>query len=143
MSFIRDIMSQQVVTIRPDAKLTDAVRTLTEHDLSGAPVVTDKGQVVGFISEPALMDVLFDRDARCDQVSDRMTRDVHVVHPHEPLSVAARMFTMYGVRRLPVVDSGTLVGVVTRRDLLGHSLEHPEPLLEPLVDLIPSLAQFA
>jgi CBS domain-containing protein len=72
-----------------------------------------------------------------------MTRDVHMVQPDESLSVAARMFTMYGVRRLPVVDNGILVGVVTRRDLLGHSLEHPEPLVEPLVELIPSLCQFA
>jgi len=143
MRVIRDVMSQQVVTIRSDAKLTDAVQILTEHDLSGAPVVSAKGQVVGFISEPALMDVLFDREARCAQVSERMTRDVHMVRPDEPLAVAARMFTMYGVRRLPVVDRGTLVGVVTRRDLLGHSLQHPEPLMEPLVELIPSLAQFA
>jgi predicted transcriptional regulator len=91
MRVIRDVMSQQVVTIRSDAKLTDAVQILTEHDLSGAPVVSAKGQVVGFISEPALMDVLFDREARCAKVSERMTRDVHMVRPDEPLAVAARI----------------------------------------------------
>jgi CBS domain-containing protein len=53
------------------------------------------------------------------------------------------MFAMFGVRRLPVVENGRFIGVVTRRDLLAYSLHNPEPLSEPLVELIPALGEYA
>jgi CBS domain-containing protein len=143
MSVIRDIMSKVVVSVRPEATLMDAVKVLTKHHLSGAPVVNKKGQVVGFISEPNLMDVLFDADARMAPVSEFMSREVHVVNSQDPISAAARMFAIYGIRRLPVVENGRFIGVVTRRDLLAYSLQNAEPLTDPLIELIPALGQYA
>ena len=51
MALIRDIMSKVVISIRPEHTLMDAVKVLTKHHISGAPVVTRQGTVVGFISE--------------------------------------------------------------------------------------------
>jgi CBS domain-containing protein len=143
MPIIRDIMSKSIVTIRSDATMIDAVRTLVEHRFSGAPVVSAEGEPVGFLSELELMDVLFDQDVRSAPVSEYMARGVHVVHPDESLASAARVLTLFGIRRLPVVENGTLVGMVTHRDMLSYCLHHPEPLAEPLVELIPALGQFA
>lgn len=143
MPLIRDIMSKIVVSIRPDATLIEAVKILTKHHLSGAPVVSAAGEVIGFISEPNLMDVLFDQDARTQQVSEYMSREVHLVRSNDSVASAATMFAMYGYRRLPVVDGGRLMGVVTRRDLLAHSLISTETFAEPLIELIPALAEFA
>lgn len=143
MLVIRDIMSKVVVTIRPDATMMEAVKILTKHHLSGAPVATPHGELVGFISEPNLMDVLFDEQVRNEPVSRYMTREVHVVHPEDAISTAAAMFSMYGIRRLPVVDEGRVIGVLTRRDLLSYSLINSELLNEPLVELIPSLFEYA
>src|SRR5690242_1902240 len=109
MPDIRDLKSNDVVSDRPDATLTQQVKVLTKHHLSGAPVVSAEGQVVGFISEPNLMDVLFDQDARTQKVSDYMSDEVQMVHIDDSISVAANMFTMYGFRRLPVVDNGRLI----------------------------------
>src|SRR5215510_4652104 len=106
MPLIREIMSKVVVSIRPDATLTDAVKVLTKHHLSGAPVISSEGKVIGFISEPNLMDVLFDQEVRTHKVSDYMSDEAQTVHIDDPISVAANMFTMYGFRRLPVVDNG-------------------------------------
>jgi CBS domain-containing protein len=131
MAVIRDIMSKIVVSVRPEATLMDAVKTLTKHHLSGAPVVTKEGEVIGFISEPNLMEVLFDERARTAPVTKHMSSSVHVLDVEDPLSTAASMFSMYGIRRLPVVANGRFVGVVTRRDLLGYSLQHPELLSDP------------
>lgn len=143
MPVIRDIMSKVVISVRPEATLMDAVKTLTKHHISGAPVVTTQGEVVGFISEPNLMDVLFDTGVRTAPVSEYMSRDVHVVDSQDPVSAAASMLAMYGIRRLPVVESGHFIGVVTRRDLLAYSLHNPEPLGEPLIELIPALGEYA
>lgn len=143
MPVIRDIMSRVVISIRPEATLMSAVKTLTRHHLSGAPVVTPQGEVIGFISEPNLMDVLFDADARRSAVSNYMSRDVHVVDSQDSIGTAAKMLTIYNIRRLPVVENGRFVGVVTRRDLLAYALQHDEPLTEPLLELIPELCEFA
>jgi CBS domain-containing protein len=136
-------MSKVVISVRPEATLMDAVRTLTKHHISGAPVVTQKGEVVGFISEPNLMDVLFDTDVRNAPVSDYMSLDVHVVESQDSISAAARLLAMYNIRRLPVVDNGHFIGVVTRRDLLAHVVHNREPLSEPLFELIPAIGQYA
>jgi CBS domain-containing protein len=143
MPVIRDIMSKVVISVRPDATLMDAVKTLTKHHISGAPVVTKKGEVVGFISEPNLMDVIFDSSVRGASVSDYMTPGVHVVDSQDPIAMAATMLAMYGVRRLPVVENGRFIGVVTRRDLLAYSLHNPEPLSEPILELIPQIGDYS
>jgi CBS domain-containing protein len=143
MPLIRDIMSKIVVSIRPDATLIDAVKVLTKHHLSGAPVVSAAGEVIGFISEPNLMDVLFDQDSRTRKVSDYMSPEVQLLHVNDSIATAATMFAMYGFRRLPVVEDGRLIGVVTRRDLLAHSLVSTETFAEPLMELIPGLAEYA
>jgi CBS domain-containing protein len=138
---IRDIMSKVVISVRPDNTLMDAVKILTKHHISGAPVVTRKGELVGFISESNLMDVLFEQAARKAPVSDYMSPDVHAVDSQDPLATAATMLAMYGLRRVPVVENGRFIGVVTRRDLLAYALHDPEPLSEPILDLIPQLAE--
>ena len=54
--------------------------------------------------------------------------------------VNVELFALYSFRRLPVVEDGKLVGIVTRRDLMNHALRTNEVLTEPLLELIPSLA---
>jgi CBS domain-containing protein len=143
MPLIRDIMSKIVVSIRPDATLINAIKVLTKHHLSGAPVVSAAGKIVGFISEPNLMDVLFDEESRTRKVSDYMAQEVQMVRADDPIATAATMFAMYGIRRLPVIDDERLVGVVTRRDLLAYSLISTDTFVEPLKELIPALAEYA
>jgi CBS domain-containing protein len=140
MGVVRDIMNKRVVGIRPDATLSEAVAILTQQHIGGAPVVTADGAVIGVISELAMIDVVFDSDARDALVKDYMNAEVHTVHPDDPLSRPAQLFALYSFRRLPVVDDGKLVGIVTRRDLMNYALRSNEILTDPLIELIPSLA---
>jgi CBS domain-containing protein len=133
-------MNQRVVSVRPNATLAEAVAILTQQHIGGAPVVTAEGEVVGVISELAMIDVVFDSDAKDALVKDYMTQDVHTVHPNDPLSRPAQLFALYSFRRLPVVEEGRLVGIVTRRDLMNYALRSNELLTDPLIELIPSLA---
>lgn len=140
MRVVRDIMNKRVVGIRPDVTLAEAIHILTQQHIGGAPVVTAEGAVVGVISELAMIDVVFDSDAKNALVKEYMTAQVHTVHPDDPLSRPAQLFALYSFRRLPVVEDGKLVGIVTRRDLMNYALRSNEVLTDPLIELIPSLA---
>jgi CBS domain-containing protein len=137
---IRDIMNDRPVTIPSEATVRQAIETLTRHHIGGAPVVTGAGSIVGIISEQDLIDVVFVESMRDAPVSNYMTPEVHVAHPDDRLSRAVQLFALYSFRRLPVVEDGKLVGVVTRRDLINHALGTNQLLADPLVELIPSLA---
>ena len=143
MTVIRDIMSQPAIAVRPEATLAEAVEILTQHRIGGVPVVAADGTLVGVISEPELIDVVFDAAAKDAPVSQYMTPDVQCVQPGDPLSRAAKLFALHALRRLPVVEDGTLVGMVNCRDLMNHSLRSNELLTEPLLELIPELAQLS
>lgn len=139
MTQVDEIMNRAVVTLQPQTTLADAVKLLTENHLGGAPVVDDQGRVVGMVSELQLLEVVFDRDARQAPVARYMIEDVQFVAPGDSLAYAAQLFALYSFRRLPVVEDGRLVGIVSRRDLMNHALRSGEVLTEPLERLIPEL----
>src|SRR5262245_62075962 len=134
MTTVADIMNPRVITVDPRTTLAAAVDLFTENHVGGAPVVDGRGSVVGMISELQLLDVVFDRGVRNTPVSDYMTTDVEAVAPTDSLGRVAQLFALHAFRRLPVIDRGTLVGIVTRRDLMNHALATGECLTEPLVE---------
>lgn len=140
MTTVRDIMTEQVLTLGAEISLGDAIHALYTRDCGGAPVVTNDGKLCGMISELALLDVLFDATCRDLPVSDFMTTSVRVVSPSDSLEHAAHMFELYGIRRLPVVEGEQVVGIITRRDLIQYVLARGDSLANPLAKLLPGLA---
>jgi CBS domain-containing protein len=143
MTCIDQIMNRQVVTLRPETTVADAVRLFTKHHVGGAPVVDGEGNIVGMVSELQLLDMVFDPTAAEASVASYMTEQVQSVAPQDPLSKAGQLFALFAFRRLPVVDEGRLVGVVSRRDLMNHTLSSGERLDEPLWEFVPDLVEFA
>lgn len=140
MTRVDEIMNRRVVTVAPEMTLAAVVELFTENHIGGAPVVAADGRVIGMISELQLLDVVFDLDARKTPVSAYMSPKVECLLPQDTLSHAAQMFALYSFRRLPVIDEGRLVGIVTRRDLMNFALKTGTRLTEPLVEFIPELA---
>jgi CBS domain-containing protein len=134
-------MNKDVVALRPETTVAEAVQFLTRHHIGGAPVVDDGGNLVGMVSELVLIDVVFEEAVRVAPISKYMTIELQVVQPDEPLMRAAQLFTLYSFRRLPVVENGKLIGIITRRDLMNYSLGTNHMLGDPLIALIPSLAR--
>jgi CBS domain-containing protein len=87
-----------------------------------------------------LIDVVFDEKVASAPISKYMTIEVQVVSPHDSLARAAQLFALYAFRRLPVVDNGKLVGIITRRDLMNYSLQSEQVMQDPLAEMIPLLA---
>jgi len=133
---VRDVMSENVITVQPGASLKDAARLLAEHGISGLPVVAD-GVLLGVLSEG---DVLFkergplglsgvlrlldqygiDGELKLEArtVADAMTVPAVTIEPDRSVAGAAARMLEQRVHRLPVVDDGEIVGIVTRSDLV-------------------------
>jgi CBS domain-containing protein len=144
---ISEIMDPNPVTVAPDASVQDVVAALRKHELPGLPVVDADGQLVGIVTEADM--VLPDdqgdlhiphyvnlfggtvfleplgrfeerlRKAFAASAEDMMTRDPDTVGPDASVREAALLIHESGHNRLPVVEDGRLVGVVTRLDVLG------------------------
>ena len=109
---VREIMTTTVVSVSPGESVDEAARLLTFHGLSGLPVC-DNNHVVGVISEA---DLIGKTGATVGEV---MTSPAVTVDESTGLQAAAELLTQRRIRRLPVIDArGSLVGVVSRRDVL-------------------------
>lgn len=146
MATVGDIMERDPVTVHPEDSVETLLRTLRQHELPGVPVINGGGRCIGIVTESDL--VLRDEEedlrlplhidlfggtiflgpvkrfeerlkkAIAATVEDMMTSDPVTVAPDTELHEAARLIAEHRHNRLPVVEHGRLVGVVTRLDVL-------------------------
>lgn len=118
----KDIMTSDLVTVAPEMTVMDAVGLLLKHKISGAPVMDAKRRLVGIMSELDCVNHISHsamNGVPPKRVEDLMTRDVKTVPPETNLLTLVHHFSHHRYRRLPVVDDeGTLLGQISRRDLL-------------------------
>lgn len=130
----RNFMVTQVVALRPDTDIFDAVNTLMLHHIAGAPVVDDAGRILGFLSEKDCLKPLIDAAYEADPaltVDKCMVRDIKTISEDTDALVIAELFINHPYRRLPVVRNGILVGQVSRRDFLKAVAEWTRPPAKP------------
>ena len=146
MTTVREIMETDVVAVGPDDDVEAAVRLLRTHDLPGVPVVDERRRVVGIVTESDLVIAdeqgdlhlphyieLFGgvvyleplkhfndrlRKVFASKVRDMMSADPVTITAGASVEDAARLIATKRHNRLPVVEDGHLVGVVTRLDVL-------------------------
>ena len=130
--YAKDIMTKQVVITRPDANVADVAKLMNKFRIGGLPVVDD-GKLVGIITERCIMRNVTAMDKL---PSEGLVKQVMIpaplitVSPHEELSAIAQKISTADVTRLPVIDSGKLVGMVTNRDVLKASNEYLDLIIE-------------
>jgi len=123
----RDIMTENVVTISPQASIQEAIETLLNQEFSGLPVADKDGKLVGIVTEFALLGLVYDDRMRGDAVTKYMTTEVLTVDVNDPVSKVADLCLVHRVRRVPVMDQGRLVGLIARRDVLRALYEAKAP----------------
>lgn len=120
-----DIMTTDLLILPRATTVPEAIRALLKKGVTGAPVVDETGKLVGIISELDCMKILattaFHQEAvlRASTVESLMTKDVHTVSREVDLYAIVHKFMQYRIRRLPVLNRGKVVGMVSRRDVLG------------------------
>jgi CBS domain-containing protein len=118
---VQNVMSRDVLILSPTARLIDAARELARRGVTGAPVCTSNGRLVGVLSHADLVSACFDEHTRvrATLVADAMSWPVMTIRADTPLEQAARLMLFEAVHRLIVVGArGEVVGIVTPLDLL-------------------------
>ncbi|MBD2187539.1 CBS domain-containing protein [Pseudanabaena mucicola] len=113
------MMSSPVRTIRPEASIDEAHRILLRYGHSGLSVVNEQDQLVGIISRRDL-DIALHHGFGHAPVKGYMATTVRQICPTTPLTEIQDLMLKWDIGRLPVIDQGNLVGIVTRTDVLRH-----------------------
>jgi CBS domain-containing protein len=143
---VRDVMTTSVVTVDRITPHKEIAALLAEHEVSALPVLMMGRKVAGVVSEADLLTVEEKRAARAkpgvlhhpavrkhdgSTAGELMTSPAITIHPDATIPAAARLMNRHHLKRLPVVDpSGTLIGIVSRRDLLSVFLRPDEDIAE-------------
>jgi len=123
---IADIMATEVVSFSPDTNIHTAIHVLLEKRISGAPVLDDAGALVGVLSKKDCLKIVYSAAYHHDRggpVSDYMSADVQTLDATMEISQAAEHFVASPYRRFPVVRDGSMVGQVSRHDILKALME--------------------
>ena len=116
MHTAQDLMRRHVIAVSPQTSSDDAIDLLIEHEVSGLPVVDKAGRILGIFSE---IDQVQRGDMERRPVEQVMSKRVLSVDVHESWTEVARIFHENSVHRLPVTESGLLVGIIGLRDLIS------------------------
>ena len=129
----RDIMTRPVITFGPGASIRYAAAVLTEHNITAAPVVDEENEIIGIVSEADLIADRFPHDPRSSArrdtgepaepdaartVGEVMTTAVVAMSETADAADLAEMMVTCNVRSIPIVIGSTVIGIVSRRDLL-------------------------
>ena len=118
----KNIMTTDVVTVKLDDTIDQAISLLVEHQISGLPVLDNAGNLVGIITEFDLLELICDSRAEKDKVCHYMATDVCSVGEDDNWVDVADTFRSNRIRRLPVTRDGKLVGIIARHDLM-HAIQ--------------------
>ncbi|MCH7411678.1 CBS domain-containing protein [Belliella sp. DSM 111904] len=120
---VSDHMSTNLVTFHPDDTIDQVLDQLTKRKISGAPVVNEKGDLVGIISEvDCLKEIIKGKYSNTPSfpgtVSEHMSKEVITLSPDMSLFDAAKEFLDKRIRRFPVMKEGRLVGQISLSDVI-------------------------
>lgn len=115
-------MTRGVITIGPDATLVDTIKLLVAKEISGMPVVDADEKVIGIISEKDILNFIFSGNIRNTKVMEAMTKKVVSFSSDTDIDKISLAISENKFRRVPIIDSGKLVGIISRRDIIRYVL---------------------
>lgn len=142
-------MAKKLITLTPDTDMRKAIDIILRKKISGCPVVNDKKQLVGMLSEVDCLKIIVEgpynkEPSRIGTVADFMSTDVKTISSERTILDAAYIFVKQGLRRLPVLDQDELVGQISRSDIL-RAIQKMTPSIKHVPDSwkprIPSISR--
>jgi CBS domain-containing protein len=109
----RDIMTRDVITASPELAVKELAMLLIKNQISGVPVADEHGKIIGLVSEADLI------AKKGKQVQAIMSQQVFSVAEEASVEEIARLMTTHRIKRVPVMNDGKLVGIVSRADIVN------------------------
>jgi CBS domain-containing protein len=120
----RDVMNKDIVSVKKDTPIHEAVNLMVENDISGLPVVKDDMTLTGVLSEKDVVTLFYDnKEAENKTVNDYMTYPAVCFEENEALLDVCDFFARNIFRRVPITSQGKLVGIISVRDILKSILQ--------------------
>lgn len=125
---VRDFMSKELITFKPEQKVMNVVEMLIKHKISGGPVVNDNNELVGIISEGDCLKQIsecryYNMPMEEFTVEQRMIKNVDTIDANMHVLDAANVFLESKHRRFPIIENGKLVGQISQKDILKAALK--------------------
>jgi predicted transcriptional regulator len=115
----KDIMTEEVIRVRPEMPVYDAIELLVENEITGMPVVDDGSNLVGVLSEKDVLAMLYAMEDNTEQtVGDYMSTGVVSLDVNASLIDLCDCLTRNVFRRVLITENGKLAGVVSRSDMI-------------------------
>lgn len=136
---VKELMEQHTASVTPESTYEEAARILYSNDVSGVPVIDSQEKVVGFVSEKDIVRILYpwyrsfyespesytDMEARESKTGEIrntkvevfMKRNILTVSPEDQIMKACSVMLAHDINRLPVVENGKVVGMVSRHSI--------------------------
>ena len=114
----KSIMAQNVISVKEDTPIFEAVEIILENKITGLPVVSDDMRLVGIISEKDVLKLLYDPNTEEGIVADFMTREVTYFDEDDELVLICEKLISSNFRRVPILSEGKLTGIISRHDII-------------------------
>ncbi len=126
MATIADIMTRDLLSVSPDAALSEVAAGMNERQV-GAAVVLEGDVLTGILTERDVLRAVGEGRVEGATIADLMTPHPETIEPSESTDTAATLMIHGGFRHLPVVEEGKVVGIVSIRDLMRVVLDDSAP----------------
>jgi CBS domain-containing protein len=139
MAKAKTVMNTHVISIRQDEDIYEAIRMMALNNITGLPVVDANEALVGIITEKDVLSLLYNLQDRPGAVKDFMTPHVVCFDQEDELDSVVESLRTNHFRRVPILDKGRLVGIISRRDIIGYirNLKHEDQALkDSLLELV-------
>ncbi|WP_412986493.1 CBS domain-containing protein [Pontimicrobium sp. IMCC45349] len=120
---VKDYMTRNLITFKPEQSVEEVIETLIKHKISGGPVVNDKNELIGVISEGDCIKQIsesryYNMPMENSSVEKHMITNVETIDGNLTVFDAANKFLEARRRRFPIVENGVLVGQISQKDVL-------------------------
>ncbi|MEL0455651.1 CBS domain-containing protein [Flavobacteriaceae bacterium SZ-1-7] len=125
---VSDYMTTDLITFRPDQTIESVMQAIIKHRISGGPVVNDKHELVGVISEGDCIKQIsesryYNMPMQDQTIEKHMAKNVETIDGNMNIFDAANKFLNAKRRRFPIVENGKLVGQISQKDVLKAAMQ--------------------
>ncbi len=139
MTKAKAVMNTRVLSVGRHEDIYEAIRIMALNNITGLPVVDENETLVGIITEKDVLTLLYNIEDKPGEVQDFMTPNVVCFDQEDDLNKVVEALQTNHFRRVPILDKGRLVGIISRRDIIRYirNLKHEDQALkDSLLELV-------